>query len=548
MSGAAQITSVEEAISVLQRAAGHLSEGRLRPAEQDLQLVLSAAPDQPDALHMMGHILCRRGDRASAIGYLERAVLGNPDDMEIRRTLADTLRLSGRARDAVSVARTALRQAPDDPALHYELGRALGEIGEAGEATDALNRVIELGGETAAIQKMIGVLHHQSGRLDDALSAYQRAQQLEPRDPETPYNIGSLHLQRRQHDEAAQAFRNTLDLAPDHVGALRSYGTMLARMDDYAASLEPLRRAIKINPDDAAVAFELIYSLAIADNPTEAVEVGEAFLRNHPEAEYIHQQMAFAYQRNGEFDKAIDAADKVLGGNMIPTTALSMKSAALNELGRREEAQYLLDLDNLVTATEKPAPEGYPSIDAFNADLVQYIENHPTLAYSPANRSMEKGRGTLELFDGSEQGPALVLKQMILDAAAAYANALPDDTNHPFIAAKPNDVIVTCWGNVYDRDGKQLVHFHPPAWLSGVYYPKLPACMKGSDPADMAGGLELGRAYFRLKSDDSPPVRIIKPTEGTMVLFPSYVGHQTIPISETDEPRVSIAFDVAPKV
>lgn len=547
MSGVAQITSVEEAISALQRAAGHLSEGRLRPAEQELQLVLQAAPDQPDALHMMGHILCRRGDRDTAIGYLERAVLGNPEDVEIRRTLADTLLLAGRARDAVSVARTALRMAPDDSALHYELGRALGELGDTGEAVDALTRVIELDGETAAIHKMIGVLHHQPGHLDDALASYQRSQALDPQDPEIPYNTGSLFLQRRQLDEAADAFRATLALAPDHLGALRSYGTMLARMNEYAKSLEPLRRAIKVAPDDGAVAFELVYALAIAGHPSEAVEVGEAFTRAHPDADYIYEQLAFAYQRNGEFEKAIDAADKVLAGNMIATTALSLKSAALNELGRRDDAQYLLNLDDLVSVAELPAPDGYASIDAFNAELVQYIENHPTLMYSPANRSMEKGRGTLELFDGSEHGPALVLKQMILDAASAYANALPNDPDHPFMAATPNDVTVTCWGNVYDRDGKQLVHFHPPAWLSGVYYPKLPACMKDSDPADVTGGLELGRPYFRLESDDNPPVRVVKPTEGTMVLFPSYVGHQTIPVTETDEHRVSIAFDIAPK-
>lgn len=71
--------------------------------------------------------------------------------------------------------------------------------------------------------------------------------------------------------------------------------------------------------------------------------------------------------------------------------------------------------------------------------------------------------------------------------------------------------------------------------------------MTTADPEDMSGGLELGRAYFRLESTDNPRVRVIKPTEGSMVLFPSYFGHQTIPISETDETRVSIAFDIAPK-
>lgn len=462
MSGVAQITTVEEAIEVLQRAAGHLSAGRLRPVEEDLRLVLTAAPDQADALHMMGHLMARRGDRDVAIGYLERAVVGNPEDIEIRRTLSSTLLLAGRPRDAVSVARTALRQAPNDPGLFYELARALGEIGQTSDAIDAFKSVMDLGDETAAIHKMIGVLHHQTGQLDDALSAYQRSQKLDPKDVDTLYNIGSLHLQRRLHDDAIAAFRKVLKRAPDHVGALRSYGTMLTRMDDYAAAIPILSKAHKIDPDDGVVAFELIYAMAIAGDPADAVTLGEVYLNAHPDADYMHEQLAFAYLRNGAPESAIMSADVVVASPMINTTVLSMKSAALHELGRREEAQYLLNIDEFVTAKEQSPPLGYDSIDAFNTDLVRYIEDHPTLAYSPANRSMEKGRGTLELFDGTEAGPALALKQMILDAATAYANALPDDAGHPFIAAKPAAVDVTCWGNVYDRDGKQLVHFHPP--------------------------------------------------------------------------------------
>lgn len=410
MSGVVQITTVEQAIEVLQRAAGHLSAGRLRPAEEDLNLVLSAAPDQADALHMMGHIMARRGDRDAAVGYLERAVIGNPEDIEIRRTLASTLTMADRPRDAISVVRTALRQAPHDPGLHYELGNAFGKMGQTSDAIDSFRKVMDLDGETAVIQKMIGVLFHQSGQLDDALSAYQRSLTLDPKDIETLYNIGSLQLQRRQHDDAGSTFKQVLKHAPDHIGALRSYGTMLARMDDYASSIPILGKAHKIDPNDGVVAFELIYALAIAGDPAAAVKLGETYLDSHPDATFIHEQLTFAYLRNGAPERAIASADVVIASPMINTTALSMKSAALNELDRRDEAQYLLNLDDFVTANELSPPDGYVSIDAFNADLVRYIEEHPSLAYSPANRSMEKGRGTLELFDGNESGPALALK------------------------------------------------------------------------------------------------------------------------------------------
>ena len=42
------------------------------------------------------------------------------------------------------------------------------------------------------------------------------------------------------------------------------------------------------------------------------------------------------------------------------------------------------------------------------------------------------------------------------------------------------------------------------------------------------------------------PVRLVKPKEGLLVLFPSYFYHRTIPF-EGDEERVSIAFDFVPE-
>ncbi|MCW5581951.1 MAG: hypothetical protein KIS72_11480 [Luteimonas sp.] len=37
----------------------------------------------------------------------------------------------------------------------------------------------------------------------------------------------------------------------------------------------------------------------------------------------------------------------------------------------------------------------------------------------------------------------------------------------------------------------------------------------------------------------------IRPEEGTMLLFPSYFYHRTLPF-EDESPRISIAFDVLP--
>ncbi|MEO8925573.1 MAG: putative 2OG-Fe(II) oxygenase [Caulobacteraceae bacterium] len=42
-----------------------------------------------------------------------------------------------------------------------------------------------------------------------------------------------------------------------------------------------------------------------------------------------------------------------------------------------------------------------------------------------------------------------------------------------------------------------------------------------------------------------PPEHFVKPEPGLLVLFPSYMWHGTVQFSG-DQPRLTIAFDVAP--
>jgi hypothetical protein len=63
---------------------------------------------------------------------------------------------------------------------------------------------------------------------------------------------------------------------------------------------------------------------------------------------------------------------------------------------------------------------------------------------------------------------------------------------------------------------------------------------------DWAGAIEFGRPPDDLEFSLEPPVRLVRPKEGLLVLFPSYLFHRTLPF-ESDQKRISIAFDVIPQ-
>jgi hypothetical protein len=61
---------------------------------------------------------------------------------------------------------------------------------------------------------------------------------------------------------------------------------------------------------------------------------------------------------------------------------------------------------------------------------------------------------------------------------------------------------------------------------------------------DNAGYIKFGVPWLD-KDSGLPPRRILKPEVGTLVLFPSYMWHGTVPFQSVQH-RLTVAFDLLP--
>jgi uncharacterized protein (TIGR02466 family) len=105
--------------------------------------------------------------------------------------------------------------------------------------------------------------------------------------------------------------------------------------------------------------------------------------------------------------------------------------------------------------------------------------------------------------------------------------------------------ISAMWGVINNRGHANAAHNHPGAWLSGVYYVKVPA------DADRAGSIgfrdpNLARTYtqsfYRTVQSD---VALLPPAAGKLIMFPGWCEHFVSP-NQTDEDRIAVAFNIAP--
>ncbi|MEM1201196.1 MAG: putative 2OG-Fe(II) oxygenase, partial [Pseudomonadota bacterium] len=108
---------------------------------------------------------------------------------------------------------------------------------------------------------------------------------------------------------------------------------------------------------------------------------------------------------------------------------------------------------------------------------------------------------------------------------------------------------LVAWAAVLDKQGNQDAHIHFDGHLSGCYYVRIPD--EVSDEANgeegtVAGGFEVGRPPPEFFCQREHRHKVVKPHEGLMVLFPSYMYHQTIPFKSTER-RICVAFDAMPR-
>lgn len=487
--------------------------------------------------------LLQQGKAKEAARLATRALKRSPGDASLMFVAGLAEHAQGQTRRGITMLRRAAKREPGALAIALNLGTMLLAAGDFADAATELQRANKIQPDNADVLAQLGAALVQAGAVADAVATLASATRLNPGNAAAAFWLGTALSKQGDHAAAERAYRSAIAINPAHVSAHRQLGSMLTRIGRFADAVQVNTAALNLSPGDGAIIYDLGQALASSGETGRAIACLDAVLNSGKAPPDFAELAAYATFRSGDPADCIRRCDAILDQYPGRTVAIAYKAMALNELGDREGAARLLDLDHLVSARIVEPPAAYTSLDTFNTALVAEIEAHPSLEYSPLNRSLTRGRSTGELFE-EPAGAIADFRGVIERVVDQWRDDNPLDPTHPWRAQRPRRTRIGCWANIMDRGGFHDVHFHPPGWLSGVYYPQVPAGV-GDGISGHEGWIEFGRAYYMLHSQDDPPVRRLKPQPGMIVLFPSFLGHRTIPFAEHDY-RISIAFDIMP--
>ena len=237
-------------------------KGDLKQAEALYRRVLTAEPENTQALQYLGLLREQQGDLDGAEEAYRVALARVPTNVAVLNRLATALGRQERYVEAEAHLRTALDHRPEFAAAWTTLGNVLEGQGRFDDATEAFERALDLDPDGPRAHNNLGIVRARQGRLDEAERHYRRAAELDPEFADAPGNLGNLLSRRGDFTEALDWYHRALDLDPDSPAILTSLAQVMTELGEMRSAQDLYSRALAIDADLSAARIGLVTTLA----------------------------------------------------------------------------------------------------------------------------------------------------------------------------------------------------------------------------------------------------------------------------------------------
>ena len=516
--------------------------GQPQEALAALKDAIRLKPDYAEAYFEAGNTLKRLGRLEDAEAMLRDWAQAMPANAQARLELGGVMLDQGRPLEAETIFAGALQQPASDQvkgALHHNYGLALVRQRKGEQALEHLARAKALNPALPHSDAVRAEILQEMKRYDEALAISRQMIAQDLANPEWHKFHNEILYRLDRRDEYLKSY----DSAPKTAPLLLSKAFFLSHEKRGEEALQTYRDAARLAPTDRLAAAGVASALTMLGRYDEALSAFDTLLARHDQDGELYGCAAQAALLGGDPAKAVALCERAVAIDPHDQVALSTMGTAWR-LMEDERDEQLNGYDRLIQSFELEAPDGFSSMEDFNAELNAWLDSvHPkTREY--LNQSLRGGTQTPDQIFGRGHDLVEKIRTRIDQAVARYITGLKEDDSHPFLARRARDFRYSgSWSSRLRDCGFHVNHIHPQGWISSCYYVAVPKAVE--DVAERQGWIKFGEPAFKVTLKD-PIRRAIQPRPGRLVLFPSYMWHGTVPFHDA-QARTTIAFDVVPK-
>ncbi|HEY4088697.1 MAG TPA: tetratricopeptide repeat protein [Bryobacteraceae bacterium] len=404
----------------LQAALAALQHGDAATAEQKARAELTAHPDEPEAMSVLGLALRHQQKPAEADAVFERLANATANDAKLSAAIGIQLAQAGEFAAAETFLTHALAPDPANFAFQYQLGIVAMRAGHNERAKKVLENALRGQPHSADVLYALAYVDHALHQNEAAVRLLSEASRLAPQRADVQKLLGMSTSDLLAYEDSAAAWDRYMKLEPnDDVGRReRGFAKTNTKQAEGMADLEWF---VARHPDDATGLFELGVAQGGSD-PDQAIATLTKALSLRPDFADAHAARgALEYQQNNA-DAAL--ADLEFAASKQPNSAL-----VLDHLG---QTYLLLDRPKdavrvLLRAADLAPSNAKTQLHAANA-LAQAGDKEQSKKYTSRYKQLGGGaavptRGVLEYLSQTPEEQHAQYRARIEKAIAEH----PDD-------------------------------------------------------------------------------------------------------------------------
>jgi predicted TPR repeat methyltransferase len=301
------MTEISEIPQIMQDAMTQLQQNNLPEAMALFESVLEMAPEEFDALHILGVLKHKCGEFAQAETLIHQAIAINNDFPDAHYNLAKVLQDQSRQGDAAVSYKNALALDPHMDVAHYNLG----------------------------------LIYLEQENLQDALTSLQQAVKIQADDPDYLFNLGNIYAQLEQLDPAIECYQKLVNRHPSQYIAYNNLGIAYRQRGQLEPAIAAYQQAIHVCPEYADAHFNLGNAFEETRQMREALFCYQKAIEHQPDMAKAYNNLGNVFYVLGDLDKAQNAYETTL--TLQPANAFSrhMLNSLTGVASEAAPAQYI---------------------------------------------------------------------------------------------------------------------------------------------------------------------------------------------------------------
>jgi len=468
---------------------------------------------------------------------------------------------SGAQSEALAPVQQMLGRHPGNPRLWQLLGLLNRDLQDSAASLDAFNKASKLLPDDAMIANGLACVTFEAGL--PAAELFERAIELDPADRSLWLRLVAAWVQEGQAQGVIGALDQELANDPGWLEGHKTLSKLRWEAGDREGFARSFERAVAAMPANKALWLSYIQAVThdqLHERALSVIHRGKSALGPVPELEAV-EAITLTELRKLEAAAPLFARVAHLGdlSTLVAYLRFLIRSGRVAEAAAVAESNveqvgpwmwpYLSICWRLLGDSRWQWLEGDPELigvydlTSTLPDLGKLAERLRALHWAtvePVDQSLRGGTQTQGDLLTRIEPEIRQLRAALISAIEEHVAFLPPPRpQHPTLIEQRAPILFNgSWSVRLTGGGRHVDHLHPAGWLSSALYIGLPS--EDERGSGEAGWLALGQA--RDLVPDLPPIRVVEPKPGRLVLFPSTMWHGTRAFGAGE--RLTVAFDV----